>query len=57
MYVANAYLETGRLMAFAVIAVLLSVLIEIVIKLLYKIIKGAIVGYARKKSEQAIQNG
>ena len=57
MYVANAYLETGRLMAFAVIAVLLSVVIEIVIKLLYKIIKGAIVGYARKKSEQAIQNG
>lgn len=57
MYVANAYLETGRLMAFAVIAVLLSVIIEVVIKSIYKIVKGAVVGYARKKSEQAIQNG
>lgn len=57
MYVANAYLETGRLMAFAVIAVLLSVIIEVVIRLIYKGIRRAIVGYERKKSEQAIQNG
>ena len=57
MYVANAYLETGRLMAFAVIAVLLSVIIEVVVKLIYKTVRGAIVGYERKKSEQALQNG
>lgn len=57
MYVANAYLETCRLMAFAVIAVLLSVIIEVACKLIYKIVKGAIIGYARKKSEKALQNG
>lgn len=57
MYAANASFLTGRLMAFTLIAVLISVVLELVVKGIYLIIENGVRNYARKKSEQELRIG
>lgn len=57
MYAANASFLTGRLMAFTLIAVLLSVALELIVKGIYLAITRGVKNHARKKSEQKLQVG
>lgn len=54
MYRANALDNTAKLMAFTLIAVLLSIIIELAAKVVYNLIKRGLRRYGRKKSLQEL---
>ncbi len=54
MYVAQVNLETARLLAYTLVAVLLSIAVELVLKFFGFATKKVVYGYNRRKTEQAL---